>query len=189
MSFFDKIGEWRNDETVRGIAPWVLSILALIIFLQNFTYLRTSLDETVEGLESRTMYVQNKRSGFCVGDMVHFRSSARSSKYFRTVAAESGAVFSLDAAGYQIDGVTVPMPVEWRAKAELEMNEQESLTVPEGHILFVNPEFEAEKAYNFWAFDTVPRSRVTDRISHILFSRDLSRIGEPVGTASPNCVR
>jgi len=189
MSFSDKIKMWRTDDTVRGIAPWMLGILILTIFLQHFTYLRTNLEETVEGLETRTLYLQQKRSGFCVGDTVRFRSLARPSLYFKTIVAESNAVFSLDDLGYQIDGRTVPMPVEWRAMAELEMGGRETMTVPEGHVLFVNPEFDPEEKYDFWAFETVPRSKVRDRISHILFSRDLSRIGEPVGSASPDCIR
>lgn len=189
MSLAEKITGWRTDDTIRGMTPWIIIVMALIIFLQFFTYLRTDLEKTVEGLEPRTMYLQQRRSGFCAGDMVYYRSSNRSSKHYKTVIAESGAIFSLDAAGYQIDGVAVPMPVEWRAMAELEMGERGPLTVPEGHILFVNPEFEAQKKYNFWAFETVPRGKVTDRVSHILFSSDLSRIGERVGTASPNCVR
>jgi len=188
-TFSEKLTAWWANDTARGIAPWIIGLAAFYLITSQVTYLRTKMDATVTGLETGTIYLRQKKSGFCVGDIMQFRSLARSSSYFRTVVADSGATFGLDDTGYQIDGAAVAMPVEWRAMAQVEMADREVLTVPEGHVLFINPDFDAEKRYNFWAFETVPQSKIRSRVSHILLSRDLSRIGEQVGSASPDCIR
>jgi len=155
-TFSEKLTAWWANDTARGIAPWIVGLAAFYLITSQVTYLRTKMDVTVTGLETGTIYLRQKKSGFCVGD---------------------------------IDGAAVAMPVEWRAMAQVEMADREVLTVPEGHVLFINPDFDAEKRYNFWAFETVPQSKIRSRVSHILLSRDLSRIGEQVGSASPDCIR
>jgi len=188
-SLIDKAKELHTDVTIRGLAPWFMLFGVLFLLNNRYDYVRTSLTDTVEGFETRTMYLRQVGTDFCVGDMVHFRSAHRRSKYFKKVAAEAGAVLKLTDTGYLIGETTVPMDAKWLAKADEELGESTELTVPAGQVLFVNPEFEADGEYNNWAIETVPRKNITDRVSHILFSRDLSRIGEKVGTADPDCIR
>ena len=188
-SLLVKLKEWSSDDTVRGLAPWLLLILLMIAFNQRYDYVRTDLVKTVDGFEPRKLYLQQVGSGFCVGDMVQFRSVERSSKYFKKVMADSGAILTLTDNGYRIDETDYPMSAEWLAKAREEMGERTSITVPANQVLFVNPEFATDKKYDFWAFETVPRENVRDWVSHVLFSRDFSRIGEKVGTADATCIR
>ena len=189
ISPLQKIKEWATDDAARGLASWVILIAVLVLINQRYDFVRTSVAKTVEGLETRELYLRQIGSGFCVGDIVRFRSAERRSSYFRKVMAEAGSVLTLTESGYRIDKTDAPMETEWTGKARAEMGDAGDLTVADGHILFVNADFDATKDYNNWAFETVPRESVTDWVSHVLFSRDFSRIGDKVGTAVPDCSR
>ena len=188
-SLTEKAKNWRTNETIRGLVPYLLFFVVLFLLNQRFDYVRTNLTKTADGLETRTMYLRQVGADFCVGDMVRFRSANRRSGIYSEVIAAEGSVFSLTDTGYQIDEKTKTMTAEWLVKARLEMGENETLTVPAGYVLFTNSEFETTRKSKFWAFEVVPRENVTDRVSHILFSRDLSRIGDKVGKADPTCRR
>lgn len=188
-SAIGKIKVWSSDQTVRGLVPYLALVLVLFLINQRYDYQRTGLDDTIDGLEPRTLYLRKVGAEFCAGDIVTFRSAERKQKYYRKVIAGSGSIFSLTDNGYQINEATQPMGLTWLVKARLEMGDRDSIEIPSGHVLFVNTEFATKSQTNFWAFETVPRENVTERFSHILFSRDFSRIGERVGTDSPDCIR
>ena len=189
QSLSEKIQAWSADDTVRGLVPWAAVLLALFVVTQRYTIVQSSFTETVEGLETRELYLRDRASEICVGDMVRYRSAERRSKYFKKVMADAGAVFSLTNTGFRIGETDHLMPPDWLAKAREQMGERPALTVPDGDVLFVNPEFESNIDYSNWAFETAPRDNITDRVSYVLFSRDFSRIGDKVGTAVPDCSR
>ncbi len=188
-SLTEKAKNWRTNDTIRGLAPYLLFFVALFLLGQRFDYVRTNLTKTADGLETRTMYLRQVGADFCVGDMVRFLSVNRRSGTYSEVIAEEGSVFSLTDTGYRVDQKTKTMTAEWLVKAGLEMGENETLTIPLEYVLFINSEFETTRKSKFWAFEIVHRENVKDHVSHILFSRDLSRIGEKVGKADPNCPR
>lgn len=173
----------RYRDTVFGLAPTLLVLLGVVLLQQRFAYLRTSFAATVSGLETGTMYLRQRGYTACLGDVVHFTSPARSSRYYTVVAADAGAVFAIGESGYSVDGAFQVMSAEWREKAMREAVNGATLTVPPNHILVVNRQFDPAKPYTNWAFEVVPRTEIVDTVTHILFSRDLSRIGERIASA------
>jgi hypothetical protein len=193
-TLIEKAKALGNDETLRGLAPSLLFVFALILLNQRYDYIRTSLTKTVEGFETQTMYLRQIGADFCIGDMVKFRSVERrarfsSFKYYRKVIAGGDTVLTLTGTGYRIGDTDFPMSADWSVKARKTNDGQTELTVPPDYFLFVNPDFKAGDKYNDWALETVPRDNVIERVSHIMLSRDFSRIGEKVGTTDPTCVR
>ena len=188
-SLIEKAKAWSADVTVRGLVPWVLLLIVLIALNQRYTIVQSNFTKTVQGLETRQLYLRDRMSEICVGDMVHYRSAERKSKYFKKVMGGAGTVLTLTETGYRIGETDHLMKPEWLTTAREQMGERADLTVPDGHVLFVNPEHKPGDDYNGWAFESAPRANITDRLTHVLFSRNFSRIGDPVGTADPDCQR
>ena len=187
--FSEKIAVWRTNDTARGITPWVIGLLALYVLASQVTYLRTNMERTVTGLEPGTMYLRQKRAGFCIGDVVRALSAERRESFYAPVAAEAGAEFSLTESGYSLNGQDEVLGADWQMVVREKMGDTATLIVPEDHVFFINSQFDPDVSFNNWAFESVPRRLVRDRVSHILLAHDWSRIGEPVGSTSPDCVR
>jgi hypothetical protein len=178
----------RYRDTLLGVAP-VLIVLAGIFALQRvYGYVITSFDDPVAGLDAGTMYVVKYDVPPCVGDAARFRRpGAGSILFLRRVVAGPGATFTLTDTGYAIDGKPVAMDALWRAKAAVEAGAASSLTIPSNHVLVINTSFKALSKTDNWAFAIVPRDGFVSTVTRVLFSRDLTRIGERVNVTSGGC--
>lgn len=184
-----KLQKIMHDDAVRGIAPWAALIAGAIVLQVYFSYWRVPLNANLAGLEPNTMYLINKRSALCVGDIGRFRDSERRVTLHRRVAAKGGQRFSLNQSGYRIDRKEFDADKTWISAAKTVLGERGERSIPSGAFLFINDAFDPASKVNNWPFQIIEARKTKGRISHTLFSRDLSKIGQPIGNADPACVR
>lgn len=178
----------RHRDTIRGLLPTFIFLATAFAISLKYDYLRTSIDKTVTGLLPATIYLLQHDSKACADDVVEYsskRPGARS--YIRRIAATSGALFSFTEAGYALDGKPFAMQQGWREKALGESKDQGTLDIPLGSVLIVNTEFDPQRPYTNWAFEILPRTQIKSVVTHILVSRDVSKLGERIAAAPGSC--
>ena len=184
-SLIARIRAFLADDTVRGIAPYVLGIAALVALGWNYGYARTGAIVGTPGLEPHTVYLSRTVDNICAGDAVRYRRPGRltGSRYGR-VEAEAGATVAVEEAGFRVNDIFWALNeilVEAsRLSAEKGTEPVREREVPEGHVLVVRRFGETAEGAPAWMFEMMPRENIRSRITHVLFSRDLSRIGEQV---------
>lgn len=181
-----------NYDTMKGLAPWIILFIITFSIERHYSYVLTSIDKTVSNLETGTMYLMKISNKGCPSQIVKFRSHERKISYYRTIRARGGQVFKLTENGYQIDDKKFEMDMDWQTTAKTELGLKSEITIKDSHYLFINSDFDTSNKYktskyNKWAFDIVSRDQVQAVVTHILFSRDFSRIGELVGPKNSDC--
>ena len=180
-----------HKETIIGISPWVALLFVVIIVERHYKYLTTSFDQTLTGLETRTMYLAKVTSSACVGDVVLFRSKRQNSSEYRKITAGPGKQFTITKKGYEIDGVLHEMPQDWTARSAKRMIlEVLPTTVPEGQFLIVNSDFAAYERWrnNDWTFEFIEPEQIRRRLTHIMFSTSFSQIGQSIEAKNTDCI-
>ena len=185
MIITSKLEHLRDDESVRGMAPWLLLVgVVWGALFWKFGYLQTSPDWTVAGLETNTIYLKQAPEQICAGEVVAYRSAKGYGEHYRQVAAVSGSTFELTDAGYRIkaDGRSTfhQMDEAWRKAARNELKGRRDLTVPDGHVLIVNTEFGRRMEKNEWPYEILRVRRVKETVTMTLLSWDTARIGQRV---------
>jgi len=176
-----------NYDTMKGLAPWIILFIIIFSIERHYSYVLTSIDKTVSDFETGTMYLMKFSNKACPGKIVQFRSLERKRSYYRTIRARDGQVFKLTENGYQIDDEKFEMNEDWRTYAKSDLVLKSEVTIKDGHYLFINSEFDTSTKYNKWPFEIVPQDQVKKVVTHILFSRDFSRIGELVSSKNIDC--
>jgi hypothetical protein len=172
----------RYQDSIIGVAPTALFLVGILVLQQHYDYVRTSIDKTVAGLETGTMYVLERGNTAQAGETVEYSSKKiKHHKYFRRIAAGPGAIFSITGTGYTLDGKAHDADAAWRDEAAKEAkNQGDELTIPANHVLIINTDFDSKSSYTNWAFEILPRQQIQSRITRVLFSREITRIGERV---------
>ena len=181
----------RYSDLIYGVAPLVLTLIAIFLVQRHYGYVRTSIDKTVASLQTGTMYLLDRTAPPCAGDAILFASEKMKGRmYYRRISGVTGVQFNLSELGYELEGKSVTMHTAWREKAAQEARELTgAVRVPDGHVLIVNDDYDAKSAYNNWAFEILPRKFIRAMVTHILFSRQPSQIGERVAISSQDCAR
>jgi len=179
----------RYWESLLGITPMLLIFAGISLANWNYDYVRTSIDKTVAGLKPATIYLLNRRHSPCVGEVIWYKSKkVVGYGYYRTVAAQTGAVFDISEAGYLLNGKLNEMEKTWVNKATSEAkNQNGAISIPEGHLLIINTEFDPKSERRNWGYEVLPSSQIYATVTHVLFSRDLSRIGTRVSRNADEC--
>lgn len=170
-----------------GLAPRLMFFAITALLLRLLDPLNTNFEQTIEGLETRSIYARQDASAYCAGDVVEFHETESTRIFFRNVSAVGGQVFSLTMQGYAIDDAASAADENWLAAAQVRFGDRSVIKVPENHYLIINSEFGRDYRSNEWAFDVVPLANIRKRVTHILVSRDLSRIGSRVGPDPADC--
>lgn len=179
-SMSQKNNSTNFDATNKMMLLW--SFLFIVLYLAlvwRVDFLQTSFDRTVAGLRTNTLYFMRDVGTVCRDDIVKFRSKERKARYIRKVAGSKGDDFRLLNHGYQINGIRFEQDEDWLSAAGKKLADVESLIVPDKHVLIVNSEFGTGEK-NSWPFDILPEEAVSRRITRIVFSRDLSLIGQSI---------
>ncbi|MEM9635665.1 MAG: hypothetical protein AAGA50_30355 [Pseudomonadota bacterium] len=176
-----------DRQTLIGASPWVMFIAASAIFQYLADPLYTSFDRTIDGLETKTVYARQTGIKNCVGDMVTFRATETGRRYIRRIAAGEGQLFSVNSQGYVIDDVTYTADENWLDAARRQLGNEPSIALPKDHYLIVNSEFGQEWLGGEWAYDVVPSANILNQVTYVLVSRDLSRIGDRLGSGGAGC--
>jgi hypothetical protein len=178
----------RYRDTLLGVAPVVIVLAGVFALQRVYGYVITSIDDPVAGLDANTMYVIKYDLPPCAGDAARFRRADAGSKlYIRRIVAGPGATFAVTDDGYAVNGKAVAMDAAWRAKAAAEAGAASSLVIPADHVLVVNTEFSARSKSENWAYEVRPRDSFVATVTRVLFSRDVTRIGEPVNERADGC--
>nr|WP_319384896.1 hypothetical protein [uncultured Roseibium sp.] len=180
---------WPNiDRQTRiGVAPWLFFLAACAALNYWIDPLYTSFDRTVDGLKTKTIYARQSGGAVCAGEMVMFRGTVERGRFIRKVNAGGGEVFSLTPQGYMIGELEAGADESWLKAAHEQFGDTPSLVVPEDHFLILNSEFGRDLRNNAWAFDVVPQANIRNRVTYVLFSRDVSSIGSRVGPDPAGC--
>ncbi|SFT76880.1 hypothetical protein SAMN05444141_103260 [Pseudovibrio denitrificans] len=167
-------------ENLLGITPWIAFFGALMLLGRFYDTLPTSFDKTLTGLEPRSVYLQMKGNNACVGDVVFFRSLEKKAFYVRQVSASSGDIFHITPTSYAINEQSFTHSPKWQEAALKQSNGKTDITIPEEHYLIVNRDFGADWAKNDWAYEIIPQAQIRKRVTHIIFTPNLSRVGEKI---------
>ena len=181
MDIFQKKFTSIGKETVFGAGIWLLVFIAFALLRFQYDYLTTSFDQTVAGLETRTTYLERITSEACAGDIVNYRSPSLERRYIREVEASAGSSFQVLDNGYSIDGTVIEKHENWTQSARQIIGNQTAITISNGQSLIINSEFDPSSERNTWPFEIIENKQIREKITHILFSRDLFKIGSRVG--------
>ncbi|MCV0429040.1 MAG: hypothetical protein K5905_26595 [Roseibium sp.] len=187
MNLFPTSWPELDRQTIIGVSPWAIFIAASAMFQYLVNPLYTSFDRTIDGLETKTIYARQTGGKICVGDMVTFRAADTGTRYIRRIAAGEGQLFSVSPQGYLIDDVAFLADAKWLEVARKQLGNERSIVLPKDHYLIVNSEFGWDRVGGEWAYAVVSSANILNRVTYVLVSRDLSRIGDRLNSDGSGC--
>ncbi len=166
-----------KSPTFKGFLPWALLFLALFMVQKTLDYRMVRAGRDLAGLEDNTLYAYSTSPALCVNEAVYAKHETR--RLLVTIGSVAGQSIGATEQRQLIDLHAEKLGQAWEIAARKEMAALNFNVIPEGQVLLVNTEFEAENEWHGWAVAVVPDTDILASLSHVLFSRDLGRIGQP----------
>jgi len=167
---------WKS-RTFKGLVPWVVVFLALFAIERYLDYRIVYKGRDLAGLADNTLYLYATTPELCENQAVYAKLNKR--RLLVPIGAVADQTVSATANELSVDGTAVDLGDGWKAVAISEIAENNIGTIPRGHVLLINTGFQAGHETRGWGVALVPEADVGASLSHVLFSRDFSRIGQP----------